>query len=344
MEENNSTIQNPESYSFDLQSDASGNWDLMIDKNIPEGPRILMVEDEYGNTDEALIYILKQTQTPSSSENFGLIDRVTTMAPEISVITIWSLVILVAISAINMARLAKQADTEAMGFPRQTKYFGANVVVAIVLVLLAFSAALFFNYKLGYFKIVRDKPELIVNKFSGQLLDPVTFQGIKADLSSGDTTVKTSESGYFVFNQVRADEGVYLTHPALQRSVTFLPNKKQNGEMISWYFSPEMYNTLIQVLDLEARGKFDDIYKKLPEVVSQKTDTATFFANYKTHLTPNNVKDQTVFIKEVSVIDRWKNEKYEILFDKVYPITVFHNNKSEVYYLLYEAGEWRILK
>jgi len=250
----------------------------------------------------------------------------------------------VAISAINMARLAKQADTEAMGFPRQTKYFGANVVVAIVLVLLAFSAALFFNYKLGYFKIVRDKPELIVNKFSGQLLDPVTFQGIKADLSSGDTTVKTSESGYFVFNQVRADEGVYLTHPALQRSVTFLPNKKQNGEMMSWYFSPEMYNTLIQVLDLEARGKFDDIYKKLPEVVSQKTDTATFFANYKTHLTPNNVKDQTVFIKEVSVIDRWKNEKYEILFDKVYPITVFHNNKSEVYYLLYEAGEWRILK
>ncbi len=344
MEENVTTNNNPQPYAFDLQSDSSGNWDLMINKDLSEGPHVIMVEDEYGNTDEALIYILKQDSTPTSSENFGLIDRVTTVVPEISTITIWALVLLVAVAAVNMVRLARKADAEAMGFPRQTRYFGVNVIIAILLVGAALFAGLFFNFKLGYFKIVKDAPELILNKVSGQLIDPLTLQGVKADLSSGDTTVKTSASGYFVFSKVKSGEGIYLTHPNLKKAVVLLPPPKQTEQLLSWYFSPEMYNVLIQTLDAEARGKFGDVYKNFPEIIKSKVNAEEVSKNYKTILTPANVEDQSIVIKNISILEQWKNEKYDVLFEKVYAFTVLANKKTDTFYLLNEEGGWKILK
>ncbi|HRY36902.1 MAG TPA: hypothetical protein P5230_03450 [Candidatus Magasanikbacteria bacterium] len=344
MEENTTTNSNPQPYAFDLQSDSSGNWDLMIDKSLSEGPHVIMVEDEYGNTDEALIYILKQETTPTSSENFGLIDRVTNVVPAISTITIWVLVLLVAVAAINMVRLARKADAEAMGFPRQTRYFGINVIIAMLLVGAALFAGLFFNFKLGYFKIVKDAPELILNKVSGQLIDPLTLQGVKADLSSGDTVVKTSASGYFVFNKVKSGEGIYLTHPNLKKAVILSLSSKQNDQLLSWYFSPDMYNLLISVMDAEARGKFGDIYKNLPNDVQNKIDNNKFISAYKTILAPNNVEDQNVVITNISVVDNWKSEKYDLLFPKVYSITISANKKTDTYYLISEEEKWKIMK
>lgn len=347
--ENNNQMQ---PYQFEFESDSSGNWDFVIDKNLSEGSHILTVEDEHGNTDEALIYILKQeeqtdnsTSTVADKSNFGFIEKIgTNISPEISIITVWSLVFLVFIASLNIARLAKKADIEAFASPKQTKYFGINLIVAIILFLMALFAGFYFNYKLGYFQIVREKPALIINNFSGQLLDPLTFQGVKADIKAEDTIIKTSNSGYFVFSKVNFDEGLILTHPELKRSVNFLPLGKQKDQAIVWYFNPQMYNVLIEVLDNEARGKFEDIYNKIPETVKAKINSVDFVRNYKTNLAPNNIKDQEIVIKDTVIVDQWKSEKYDLLFDKVYAITVLNNKKSEIYYLINEAGEWKVLK
>ncbi len=344
MEENNLTTQNLGSYTFDLQSDESGNWDFTIDKDLSEGPHILMIEDEHGNTDEALIYIIKQNQTSTTDEGFGLVDRVTTIAPQISSVIIWSLVFLVTIASVNMARLAKQADAEAVNLPRKTKYFGINIFIALFFILVAFGLVLFFNHKSGYFKINKEKSEIIINQVSGRLLDPITFLGIKADLNSGDTTIKTSESGYFIFNQVLVNQGINLTHPELQRTITLFPDKDKDNQIITWYFSPSMYNILIQTLDDEARGKFDNIYKKLPLTILQKVDHDKFIIDYKTQLKPSNVKDQTILIKDIVVLDQWISKKYNLLFDKVYCFVILNNEEVENYYLVNEEESWKIIK
>ena len=336
-------------YAFDLQSSVSGDWNLMIDKNLSPGPHVIMAEDEYGNTDEALIYILKQTETPTGTSaaggEFGLIDRVTAAAPAISIIVIWFLVILVAIAALNMLRLAKNADIEAAAsIPRRTKYFRLNIIVAAVLVGLALFAGIFFIYKLGYFKITKVAPEMILDKVSGQVIDPLTLQGVKVDLSSGDTMVKTSGSGYFVFSRMNAGEGIRLTHPDLKRAVVLLPDTGHDEQVISWIFNLEMYNVLIDTLDAEARGKFGDIYKNLPAEARNKIDSAQFTGDYKTILTPVNTEDQTVVIKNISMIDQWGDNRYQLLFDKVYAFDVLANKKTDTFYLVNEAGEWKILK
>lgn len=335
---NDNSLQN-----FEFRSNQDGSWNLMINESIAPGPHSFIVEDESGNTDEVLFYLLKEKK-PTVSKDYGFIENFTTKTTSLNYINL-ILFLALLISLFNIWRLAKKAQTEALATPHKTKYLRFSYLFIAGTLLLSFLSINFYP-KIQANLLEKQtvyKPEMI-SKISGQLIDPLTLQGVKADISGNNTVVHASDSGYFVFSNLDLKQGIKINNPDLMKTVNYSPKKSVIKENFPLYFNAQMYNELSKLMDLEARGKITDAYKLLPNLAKNKINKNNFIKNYSTILTPENINDQNITVEEVEVKNNWLSDKYDLTFSQIVAIRIQSNDKTDNYYLVFEQGLWKILK
>lgn len=329
---------------LDLQSDNSGQFIFTIDKNLTPGQHIITVEDEFGNSDDAVIYITEEPQpTP-------IIHKVTNIIPNNF---FWGLLILFLIILVLIAdviRLARKADDpEDQTYESSHRYhFTINaILLCAILLIFVFIFGLYYNRETNFLRNIITNSSLLKNNsdVSGKIMDPITLQGVKGiDLVSQSTSIRTSESGNFSFSSVDPNVGIRATYPNLIRAFVFLPKKLTTVQQMDIIFNPDLYNTLVQVVDLESRGIFSDVYDYLVSDIKTKITQKRFEETNQTIYTASNVVDQEIFVVDTRLIDNYSAAKYAINFNKAVEISVKANNKIATYYFTYTSEGWRLIK
>jgi len=100
--------------------------------------------------------------------------------------------------------------------------------------------------------------------------------------------------------------------------------------------------------------KLDYPYDALEPYIDQKTVEIHYGKHHQTYTNNLNevLKDEpdlqkkTIeeLIKNISAIDSWGGNRYQLQFDKVYAFEVLANEKTDTFYMVNEGGEWKILK
>jgi len=336
-------VENNSLQNFDFQSNKDGSWNLIINESVTPGPHSFIVEDEYGNTDEAIFYLLKE-EKPTFSKDYGFIESLTVKTTALNYISLILFLALI-ISLFNIWRLAKTADTGASASPHKTKHlYHAYIFIASVLLFSFLGINFYPKIKTGVMEKQTVYKPAVISKISGQLIDPLTLQGVKADLTNGSTVVHTSLSGYFVFSNIDLNQGIKINNPDLMKTINYTPKKSLIKENFPLYFNAQMYNELSKLTDFEARGKITDAYKLLPNLAKNKINKNDFIKNYTTILTPENINDQEITIEEIEIKNNWLSDKYDLTFSQVVAIRIQSNDKTDNYYLVFEQGLWKILK
>jgi hypothetical protein len=341
------TTQQPQEYQ--LQGDAQGNWQIKVDNELSAGAHIITVEDENGNTDQAMMYVVKEAGTVK--KEISVVDRFSEIIPGYLWWILWLLIVAIALLSAYLIRVSRKADSLENALPDTTKHNYA--IKALILTSLAFicvlSAGLYINRETNFLSRFFAKNQgatTVVNELSGQIIVPFTGVGVGGvDVASGETSVRTSGSGSFIFSSVAQDVGVKITYSSLLRPIVFTPASGAEKQHLNIYFDAEMYNTLFKVMDAEARGQFGDIYTKYAsQEIKRLNDENTFIANYSTVLTPENVTDQELVVVKNEIVDNYSLDKYDFDFSKVVLITVSIGGKNEPYAMIFEGNEWKLVK
>jgi hypothetical protein len=347
---------------YNLESDSSGNWDIAIDNNLSAGAHIVSVEDEYGNIDQAIMYVIKdksETQTATTEPIF--IDRISTTVPNY---LLWPLLLLTAailflsLFLILFARKASKREknlvnlaggsTAPGSMPKAHHYLRYALLICALAWVATMVAGIFLNRKTNFLSGLFDnKPKItVIDELKGQILHPLDKTGVDGiDLAYGNTSIRTSGSGHYIFNNIGASEGIKATHNELLRPLVFLPPAKQRNEEMNILFDMALMNNIIKVIDAEARGRYGDIYWNYlsPKVQSKISESGYVSAYQGGKVKPENVNDQELIIKSTVVTDKFNLNKYGLVFDKAVVITVVINGHELIYPWEYENGSWYLL-
>ncbi len=333
---------------YQLQSDPEGNWLIKIDNNLSAGAHVVSVEDENGNTDQAMMYVVKEAGTVQ--KEVSVIDRVTETVPGFFWWILWLLVLAIALLSAYLLRVSRKADNLENIMPQETKHNYA--IKALILTILAFICVLitgiYINRQTNFLSrfMSKNQEPVVINELSGQIVAPFTGIGVGGvDVSSGETSIRTSGSGSFIFSNVAQETGVKITYSSLLRPIVFIPSVGQDKQHLNIYFDAEMYNILFRVMDAEARGQIRDVYTKYAsKQIKELNNENLFTTNYNTALTPENVNDQELVVVKNEIVDNYSVDRYDIDFSKVVLITVNIHGKNEVYALALEDNEWKLVK
>jgi len=362
MNQTNNLAEAPRIY--DLESNSAGDWNIVIDNNLPAGAHIVSVEDEYGNMDQAIMYVIKDTaKTESIKTEPIFIEKMNDVVPNY---LIWPLLLLTAVilflSAFLLlfARKASKREKNLVNLPgsadetiqieqknRAHHYLRYALLICVLAWVSTVVAGIYLNRKTNFLSGLFDKtPKItIVDEIKGQVLHPLDKTGVaNVDLVYNNTSIRTSGSGHYVFNNIAVNEGIRATHNELLRALVFLPPAKQKNEEMNILFDVALFNNLIKVIDAEARGRYSDIYLDFisPKVKSKIVET-DFISAYLSGIKPENVNDQELIIKEVTVVDKFNLNKYSLLIDKAVIITVVVNGRELIYPFEYIDGKWYLL-
>ena len=335
---------------YELRSDSQGAWQLDIDESIPPGPHIVNVEDQYGNQNEVLMYVVADSQSaetaaPASANQLEIIDRLTTVLPPFFSWLILLLFAIIAVLSLNLVRLAHRADQSAAAGEKK-RHLRHALAFALIIILAASLTGLLINRETNFLSPFFPKKAAITEvKLSGRLLSPQNGQGVPGvDMVSGNTSLRTSSSGQYIFDHVGAASGLRVTYATLSRALVILPPAAAAEEVMNLYFDPEMFNALIRVIDLEARGRLGDVYNYLPAAVQSQINRADFTAKAQTIYNSQNVADQEIKIRATRLLDQWTAKDYQQIFYRVVAVTVAANGREDQYWLVRENGAWVVVK
>lgn len=357
---------------YDFESDVSGNWDMTISNNLSSGAHVVTVQDEAGNTDQAIMYVIKETQTATSTGTTGpvqnqvvLVDRITKTVPDylhIPIGILAGLCLLLALLVLFFARRMdknekEQAKVNLSGQTPAQNSDAANklhhyliyaILVTVVTLVAVIVVGIWLNRETNFLSrfFVPASTTGFIDEINGQILDPFTRVGIVgADLVSGQTSIRTSGSGNFIFSNVNTGEGIRVTHPGLLRGLVIIPPNSPKNQRLDILFNEQMYITLVRVLDDEARGQIGDIYTKYlsPDVKNQVTEDM-FIVNYTNTLTAKNLTDQQIVIKSMKIVDNYNLSKYQVSIVKAVVLTLSLNGEDVVYVLQSAGDKWYVAK
>lgn len=224
---------------------------------------------------------------------------------------------------------------------RKAKIAKAVFLISILLVLI-FAILNYFDLKYGFLKNIGGgifKTE--ITSFSGKLLDPINEKGVKdVDVVIEEKSIRTDDSGFFSFDGVK-EKSIKITHPLLTRAIE---EKILDNEFFV-YFDTDMYNTLVQYVNLEARSKYSDIYDSLvPEKIKSSTSSDIFIKDQESIFNPNNINDQTLVIGKTKIEKSKKISKYGVFLDRTIVVDVFNGESKATYYLTKEGNSWKVVK
>lgn len=356
---------------YDFQSDASGNWDMKISNDLTAGPHVVTVEDDKGNLDQAIMYVIKDTKTATGTTSVTtqnqivMVDRVTKTVPDSLHIPIGIMAALCLILSTVLTILARLADKEekllakvdlSSQVPGQQisakhkihHFLQYAVVIATLSLVVVVGVGIWLNRETNFLsRFFHPVPaSALINEISGQVIDPITRAGVAgADLVSGQTSIRTSGSGGFIFSLVNPADGIRMTHPGLLRSIVIMPESTPKQQRLDILFNEQMYMVLTRVLDAEARGQIADIYSKYlsPDIKNQIT-SEVFVQRYSNVMTAKNITDQQITIRSMKVVDNYVIKKYQSTLNKAIVLTLNLNGEDAVYVLQPAGDKWYIAK
>lgn len=190
------------------------------------------------------------------------------------------------------------------------------------------------------------EPEYFV-KISGSIVDPLGSGSVSGvDLTVGDTSIRTSASGNFVFPSVSSYTGIRMTHPELLRAVVKLPAVPEGEEeTVSLFFSPALYNALITVIDREARGNPDKVYELLADEIQDVITKEEYQELFEPFFTEADIAAQEVVMREIVNATDFVSEVIEQRFD-VIAFEVVRDNDVKTYRFVHAGegdGVWKLV-
>ena len=176
---------------------------------------------------------------------------------------------------------------------------------------------------------------------SGVIMNPVTTEPVSGvDLVSGDTRVRTGETGQFAFGSVSSFAGMRLTHPNLLRAFHLVPPVSE-PEGMTVYFDESLLNTLVTIVDREARGKLDIVYEQLLPSLQARLTEAQFIAAYESIYAAENITDQELTITEMTYTQQftYTAEDETFQFTDVYTFTLRNGAAEKQYHFVLQSPE-----
>ncbi len=343
---NMDTNTNQPQATIDIQTDAQGNWEAQFPQNLAPGLHKIIVETENGEQhDMALLNLQVRSQAPIESAPVSYGHYLYPVA---------LLTILVLILAVNNLRLMVKAKKDKRSLEKRQKNMTLVTVLAALFSILVFC---FVAYQSGWFKSqasnsdsvqpIYDVPvdkEVGLVDVNGLVLDPLEDVGVAGvDLMVKEVSIRTQEGGAYNFAQIPADSYIRITHPALKKAL--LKTVWSDGQQqMNILFNIDMLNTLLTVIDLEAAGKYWQIYEYLPEKIKATVHPDIFHEQYVASFTSGDLNQQNIVVNKQEVLDAWRSEGYDVLFEKAVHVEFLNREQKVSYYLVYENNEWKVIK
>ncbi len=336
---------------FNLESDASGNWNLDVFQQVDPGVHLVEVEDEKGNQHQVMMYVVKDQETQTQRITFEPIQQASVDYHKPVVMSLLFLLIIFLFFLIYTCyRLyliwvgKNPSDRE----EKEEKKYNTLVVLILLAVLVIFiGAGMISSTGRTFIKhwFQTQNLEYQAVDLSGRLIDPLTLQGVAGvDLQVQDTSIRTSETGSFVFNQVNTQTGVKLTQPELLRALIYLPSNQLSSQQPTLYFNIQALNTLIRAIDLEARDKHSQVYDLLAPQIQVQINSHDYAQSADTYFSSQNLTDQYLALTETVKLGELRLDKYGLTFNNILAITVRVNDQLATYHLKYQDNQWWLVK
>ena len=311
----------------------NGTWQIEVPPNVPAGLHKVVVEDDNGSQDDALLYVER-----------SMVDRLTQVMPPVFGLSFLFFLVIILILAANNIRLGKIADENA-DLKKKKKYLRHAMYFSVAMVVLSLVVGLTLNWGTSIFErtmnYLAPGQRMMVKDVSGALVDANGMPVQGATLISGDTSIVTGESGMFAFPSVSSEAGIRISHPAVKRVI----NKEVQGPgKIDFIFDPGLMQSMVEVAELEAKGDKRNLYK---QVTSDKIKTSysqdQYVGSYKTNFTPVDLSSGPVYIGSIKRIDKYQSVISGEIFPQVINIEVFTSNGIANYTFTMEQGKWKLV-
>lgn len=333
-------MSNQTAKNYEVESDNQGNWSFNLDKNLLDsGSYNITTEDVDGNRQEKSIVIFRDEKVVESRIPVDVI-----RSNVLVLILFGAIVILILLLAANIAVLSKKKNKkiEKDFILNIKRRFSLGRVAFVKGALTVFLILIFYA---GIYFVNNYKAKVVYHvDISNYLVDPVTSQGFEGvDVSFMNTSIRTDKSGQFSFSQVPTTARISMTYPLLKKTISkeiFKDEEKGAGI----HFSPDMYNAIIEIVDIESRGDYGKIYQYLHPKIKQKTSASVLQKEYKSIFDIQNVGDQELVVAETEKLGSWLSKRYDIYFENAFLVKVRNGSKTAEYRLVYEDGSWWLLR
>lgn len=331
---------------IEIQTDAQGNWEAQFPQDLSPGLHKIIVETEGGeHHDMALLNLQVRGQSPVESAPVNY---------EHYLYPVALLTILVLILAVNNLRLMFKAKKDRRKLEKRQNNM---TLVTVMVALFSIFVFCFVAYQSGWFmsqvsnsglvEPIYDVPvdkEIGLINVNGILLDPLEDVGVAgADLMVKEVSIRTQEGGAYNFSQIPSNSYIRLTHPELKKALLKKVEVDNVGNM-QILFNVGMYNVLMSAIDNESNGQLSKIYEQLPSVIKSKVNEQDFINQYAVDFAPKDLSRQNLVVAQTDKQDAWSSEKYDVLFDKAISVQVEVDDVFVNYYLVYEDGQWKVIK
>lgn len=319
---------------LDIQTDEYGNWSTEILNNLEPGVHTAVLQTSDGREQDVAFFVLQDEP--------GVIEQVQSVVPPFFnglILVLFALICLLSWNSIRLARKMDKTNRDKMNM----RYTKGAILLSVAAIVIALVVGIFVNKDNEVFEDWFDTSEPTLVTVSGTVLDPLTESGVEGvDLTVGKVSVHTSNTGSYTFPSIDKTKGIKITHPKLIRSLRY---QVQGEASQNIYFNAEMYNLLINVVNNEARGLYQDNYQYVHRDIKNAVDEIQYARDHestKSIFSLDDLADQELGISSVRVISSWTNEMYTVKFDNVVEIEVLDDDMKQTFYLISTDDGWRM--
>lgn len=328
----------PTPQTFNLEANESGIWQMESTVDLIPGQHTVVVTDDRGNTDESILYL--------AQDNVPVLSSGQSIAGDASLP--WTIFVLIAVAGILLAMNIRQ--TLKTGFlnnwrNNRTKMLRDLGIFACLFIAFLICVYIYSQRAAWFGGDNKQNQATYVLAINGAVIDPLSRQGVPGvDLTYENTTIKTGVSGEYVFTNLVSSKGITVTHPLLTRALRFLPQKQDATKPVPLFFDAAAYNQIIRIANLEATGRYAEIYQNyLAEEVKSQLNEANFIKQYQSIFNVANLVDQTLDITDTDMADKWVGEISGVTFNQVLTVQVTANDQKATYRLVKQKNQWQLV-
>lgn len=189
-------------------------------------------------------------------------------------------------------------------------------------------------------------PEKMV-KVSGAVIDPMSRIPVAGvDLRVEDTSIRTTETGRFIFPIVSTEKGIRLTHPELLRAFVKLSETRDEEQTQDILFQVALFNTLVRVVDQEARTRMDIVYEVLASEVQKKLSKEAFQNSTARIFGEADITNQEIVIRRIQENADYYNTELDLRFARVLEFELLNNGNTKWYrFVLLDVDkpQWQLI-
>ncbi|PIQ67583.1 hypothetical protein COY25_04735 [Candidatus Uhrbacteria bacterium CG_4_10_14_0_2_um_filter_41_7] len=346
-----------------LEVSATGEWEVNVTETLQNGAHALVVTDEFGNEDNAFLYVQgsvkTETLTVAGESPATVVYQVETLKEIFPPIFAWvGLILLILIlSALTvnylvLKRVSKNRKRKAeKKVSREIRFLRwASIILFVLLatfgiiflldkrILPAFNSTLQ-NSIFSSGQVAKQSSEPISK--SGTVRDPYTLEPISGiELTSKEVTIITGESGYFSFSDVDVEQGIRIYNANLQKNITLLPSANPVEDI---FFSIDLMNLLIKITNAEAQGDSNLLLPYFEKDVRDVLNKDKVVNTLPDIFDSTDVMAQTLYIYPIERIGEQVSISANRHYEDVVRVIVQNKNKSGSYNFVFLDGRWWLI-